>query len=507
MNRRKMPSICSIAKRGAAIGLSAALAVPGIPAAAWAQPVGLPSMGAASAAELSPMLERSLGQAIMAQGRRDPTYVDDTELSQYLTTMGRKLAAYAPGTVPEVEMFGVRDPEINAFAMPGGYIGVNTGLIVSSGSESELAAVLAHEIGHVVQRHIARGMTQQNQNSMVMLASLAGALLAALAGGGGNLAVGVAAFGQAAAINRQLGFSRDAEREADRAGFQMLTKAGYDAEGMSQMFARLMNASRLNEGAGGGSWASTHPLSIERMSDVQNRVRGLPANRHVDSDDFWYLRAKMRVVQGRDAVSLRSAGQQLQDEVQALSGVRRSAAYYGLALQAFQRNNLAEAERNLGLASADGRSSPQLAKLGVEVALARKEYPRALELAQAATKRWPDQRALGIAYAQALQSVGRHAEAQDYLRAKIKQWGSDEPSLYQMLAQSEERNGKPVAARRDLARYYVMTGAFAAAESQLQQARGMSTDFYEQSQIDVQIKEVKDKLAEERQLLERFKSG
>ncbi|WMD18349.1 M48 family metalloprotease [Achromobacter seleniivolatilans] len=507
MNRWKMPSICSIAKQSTIFGLCATLIAPTIPAAAWAQPVGLPSMGATSAAELSPMLERSLGQAIMSQGRRDPTYVDDPELSQYLTTMGRKLAAFAPGAVPEVEMFGVRDPEINAFAMPGGFIGVNTGLIVSSGSESELAAVLAHEIGHVVQRHIARGMTQQSQNGMLMLASLAGALLAALAGGGGNLAMGVAAFGQAAAINRQLGFSRDAEREADRAGFQMLTKAGYDAEGMSQMFSRLMNASRLNEGAGGGSWASTHPLSIERMSDVQNRVRSLPPSRHVDSDDFWYVRAKMRVVQGRDAVSLRSAGQQLQDEAQALSGVRQSAAYYGLALQAFQRNNLTEADRLWNLASANGRSSAQLAKLSVDIALARKDYPRALELAQAATKRWPEQRALGIAYAQALQAIGRHAEAQDYLRAKIKQWGGDEPSLYQMLAQSEERNGKPVQARRDLARYYVMTGAFAAAESQLQQARGLSTDFYEQSQIDVQIKEVKDKLAEERQLLERFKSG
>lgn len=453
------------------------------------------------------MLERSLGEAIMSQGRRDPTYVDDPELSQYLTTMGRKLAAFAPGAVPEVEMFGVRDPEINAFAMPGGFIGVNTGLIVSSGSESELAAVLAHEIGHVVQRHIARGMTQQSQNSMVMLASLAGALLAALAGGGGNLAMGVAAFGQAAAINRQLGFSRDAEREADRAGFTMLTKAGYDAQGMAQMFSRLMNASRLNEGAGGGSWASTHPLSIERMSDVQNRVRSLPPSRHVDSDDFWYVRAKMRVVQGRDAVSLRSATQQLQDEAQALSGVRRSAAYYGLALQAFQRNNLDDAERQLGLAAADGRESAQMAKLSVDIALARKDNRRALDLAQAATKRWPEQRALGIAYAAALQSNGRHAEAQDYLRAKIKQWGSDEPSLYQMLANSEERTGKPVQARRDLARYYVLTGAFAAAESQLQQARGMSSDFYEQSKIDVQIKEVKDKLAEERQLLERFKSG
>nr|WP_238923036.1 M48 family metalloprotease [Achromobacter ruhlandii] len=464
-------------------------------------------MGAASAADLSPALERSLGEAIMSQGRRDPTYVDDPELSQYLTTMGRKLAAFSPGAVPDVEMFGVRDPEINAFAMPGGFIGVNTGLIVSSGSESELAAVLAHEIGHVVQRHIARGMTQQNQNSMVMLASLAGALLAALAGGGGNLAMGVAAFGQAAAINRQLGFSRDAEREADRAGFTMLTKAGYDAQGMAQMFSRLMNASRLNEGAGGGSWASTHPLSIERMSDVQNRMRSLPVSRHVDSDDFWYIRAKMRVVQGRDAVSLRTAGQQLQDEAQALSGVRRSAAYYGLALQAFQRNSLDEADRQLAQAQADGRDSPQMAKLAVDIALARKDNRRAQDLAQAATRRWPEQRALGIAYATALQANGRHAEAQDYLRAKIKQWGADEPSLYQMLAQSEERTGKPVQARRDLARYYVMTGAFAAAESQLQQARGMSTDFYEQSQIDVQIKEVKDKLAEERQLLERFKSG
>lgn len=507
MNRRKMPSICSIAQRGAIIGICAALALPALPATAWAQPVGLPSMGAASAADLSPALERSLGEAIMSQGRRDPTYVDDPELSQYLTTMGRKLAAFSPGAVPDVEMFGVRDPEINAFAMPGGFIGVNTGLIVSSGSESELAAVLAHEIGHVVQRHIARGMTQQNQNSMVMLASLAGALLAALAGGGGNLAMGVAAFGQAAAINRQLGFSRDAEREADRAGFTMLTKAGYDAQGMAQMFSRLMNASRLNEGAGGGSWASTHPLSIERMSDVQNRVRSLPVSRHVDSDDFWYIRAKMRVVQGRDAVSLRTAGQQLQDEAQALSGVRRSAAYYGLALQAFQRNRLDEADRQLAQAQADGRDSPQMAKLAVDIALARKDNRRAQDLAQAATRRWPEQRALGIAYATALQANGRHAEAQDYLRAKIKQWGADEPSLYQMLAQSEERTGKPVQARRDLARYYVMTGAFAAAESQLQQARGMSTDFYEQSQIDVQIKEVKDKLAEERQLLERFKSG
>src|SRR5690606_19932491 len=315
------------------------------------------------------------------------------------TTMGRKLASFAPGGVPDVEMFGVRDPQINAFAMPGGFIGVNSGLIVESTSEAELASVLAHEIGHVVQRHIARGMTQQNQSGVVMMASLAAALLTALAGGGGNLAMGVAAFGQAAAINQQLGFSRDAEREADRAGFVMLTKGGYDPQGMVRMFSRLMGASRLNEGMGGGAWASTHPLSIERMSDVQNRARNLPAEKYGDSDDYWYIRAKMRVIQGRDAISLRTTGQQLRDEASRLTGVQQSAANYGLALQAFQRNDLDEADRYLARAETSGRNSPQLARLAIDLAAARKDSARALQLAAAASKRWPQQRALGIAYA------------------------------------------------------------------------------------------------------------
>lgn len=494
----------SIATRCLVSALVLSTAAPWAPAVA--QPVGLPSMGAASAAELSPAMERQLGEAIMAQGRRDPTYINDPELTQYLTTMGRKLAMFAPGSVPDVEMFGVRDPQINAFAMPGGFIGINSGLIVESTSEAELASVVAHEIGHVVQRHIARGMTQQNQSGVVMMASLAAALLTALAGGGGNLAMGVAAFGQAAAINQQLGFSRDAEREADRAGFTMLTKAGYDPDGMARMFARLMAASRLNEGAGGGTWASTHPLSIERMSDVQNRIRGLSPEKFSDSDDYWYIRAKMRMLQATDALSIRHAHQLLLDDAQRLTGVQQSAAYYGLALQAFQRNELTDAQRFLGQAQEGGRASPMLSRLSIDLAAASGNSEQALTLASAAIKRWPQQRALGIAYAQALLGVGRHQEAQAYLRERIKQWGDDEPGLYQMLAHSEEINNEPIAARLDMAQYYILTGAYASAEAQLQQARLMSSDFYEQSQIDVRIRDIKDRLDQERQLLERFKS-
>jgi predicted Zn-dependent protease len=481
-----------------------ALAVPGAPARS--QPVGLPSMGADSADVLSPATERQLGEAIMAQGRHDPDYLDDPELRQYLTSMARRLSAHAPGPVPQLEVFPVLAPEINAFAMPGGFIGVNTGLLVSAQSESELAAVLGHEISHVVQRHIARGMTQQNQSGAIALASMAAALLAAVAGSG-NLAMGVAAFGQAAAIDRQLGFSRDAEREADRVGLQMLYKAGYDPSGMATMFGRLESASRLNEGRGGGAWASTHPLSLERMSDVQNRIRDLGPVNHQDSVDFWFLRAKAQVAQARDSNSLRTAQQQLQDQAATQSGVRRAAAQYGLARYWLQRNDPKQAQSYWEQATAGvPQGVPQLAKLGIDIALARKDSASAMQQAQDAAKRWPDRRALGLAYATALLDAGRIDEAQVYLRDRIKVWGAEEPNLYQMLAFSEDRNGRLVAARRDMARFYELTGAYAAAESQLQQARTLSGDFYEQSQIDVGIREIQRKLADERELLERFKS-
>ena len=451
------------------------------------------------------MVEAELGAAIMAQGRSDPTFIDDPEVTQYLTTMGRHLASFAPSGNPDVALFAVRDPEINAFAMPGGYIGINSGLVVSSRSESELAGVVAHEIGHVTQRHIARGMTQQNQSGAIMMATLAAALAAALAGGGGNLAVGVAAFGQAAAINRQLGFSRDAEREADRAGFQMLTRAGYDPQGMADMFSLLMNASRLNEGQGGGAWASTHPLSIERLSDIQNRSRALTASNYLDSDDYAYIRARLRVLQGRDRNAQRTVDQQLNDEARSLTGVRQSAAYYGLALLALNANDTARAQEYYNQASPPGRLSPILAKLGIDIAMARKDNAAALAAAQAAIGRWPERRALGLAYAQALLNVGQNQQALEFLRARTKSWSQEEPRAYQMLAQSEERMGDPIAARRDMARYYVAIGALPAGESQLQQARKMTNDFYEQSQIDVQVREIRDRIEAQRQLLERFK--
>lgn len=474
-------------------------------APAHAQPVGLPSMGSASSAELSPSLERTLGDAIMEQGRRDPTYIADPDVSQYLTDMGRKLAAQAPVSVGQpITIFGVRDSQINAFALPGGYIGINSGLVVTAQSESELASVVAHEIGHVAQRHIARGMTQRSQSSGVMMAALAASLLAALMGSG-DLAMGVAAFGQAAAVDRQLGFSRQAEQEADRAGFEMMRRAGFDPRGMVRMFNQLTNSSRLNEGTGGGDYASTHPLSIQRMADIENRVGEIPAVQAKGNDAFWYIRAKLRVIQARDTRSQQNAIEKFQLDTQRTAGAEQSAAWYGLAYAALQRKDLAQAEQALRNAQANGSNSSEVAGLAVSLALQQGDNARALSSAQAAWGRWPDSQGIALAMVEALQKTGQDAEAVSFLQQRTKQW-PDVPRLYQLQAQSQERLGQQAAARRTMATYYELTGALPTAVEQLQQARGMTKDFYLQSELDVQIRTLKERLKADRELLERFKS-
>ena len=482
---------------------------------AWAQPSSAPSLGPASSSDLSPALERRLGEAIMVEGRRDPEYIKDPDLSQYLNSMGKRLASFAPGGAPDIEVFGVRDPVINAFAMPGGYIGVHTGLIVTSGAEAELAGVLAHEIAHVTQRHIARGLTQQQQSGHLAIATIAAAILAGLAPGGGQAAMGIAAFGQAAAIAQQLGFSRDAEQEADRTGFEMLRKAGYDPNGMAVMFGRLMQASSLNEGRGGGVYVSTHPLSISRMTDMQNRIRQLPLAQYQASDEFWFVRAKARVLQAVDPRALVQVVEQLQEEVRVNSkasatagggAAKQAAAWYGLSLAAAVRKDLKTAVNALEQAQALMTNSPYLDLQRIDLDLTRKQVAQALTAAQAAQKRWPDRRAFALKVAECLQLQAKDKDAIAYLQEQIKRWPKVEPDLYKMLGTSHDRLNEPVLARQAMASYYEQLGALSASVAQLQQARALSQDFYVQSQIDVRIRALTAKIAEDRRLLERFKS-
>jgi predicted Zn-dependent protease len=488
---------------GSFVLTAAALGTLAIAPQAQSQPSGLPSIGATSGVDLSPAWEQRLGDSIIAQGRRDPSFVHDAELNQYLNDMGNRLARYASGSVPRIEVFGVKDPAFNAFALPGGYIGINTGLIVQADSEAEVAGVMAHEIAHVTQRHIARGLTQSQQSERLAMATIAASLLAALAGGV-DMAAGVAAFGQAAAIDQQLGFSRAAEREADRIGFQMLSQSGYDPNGLQDMFAKLMRSAQMNVSASGNNYLSTHPLSIDRMTDMQNRTQTAPKNQYQDSTAFWYVRGKALILQTQSRRALSRVVEQLQDEGRRFGGVKRSAAWWALSELALQSKQYADARRFLGYARKGVSSNPYLARQSVAIELAEGDAQKALIVADQALASWPQHRALAELKAKSLQSLGRHAEAAKFLENQTKKWPVEAPRLYEMMAQNLLAANQPVQARVAMADYYVLTGAYPAAMAQLQQARDMSDDFHAKSKLDVRIRALSERMASEQEVLERF---
>ncbi|MDB5755815.1 MAG: peptidase, partial [Massilia sp.] len=234
----------------------------------------LPMLGDSARGDLSPVIERKLGEEIMRDIRRDRDFLDDDAILEYLNNFGSGLVASFPGargeTGADYYFFAVRDPMINAFALPGGFIAVHSQLLIAAQNESELASVLSHEIGHVAQRHIARMIGQQKQDALMPLAAI---ILAALASKAGpDAAIGVFMGGQGLAIQRQLNFSRDAEREADRVGFQIMGAAGFDTSGMVAFFQRLQAATKSYSDLT-PPWLMSHPLTSERISDIRARIR------------------------------------------------------------------------------------------------------------------------------------------------------------------------------------------------------------------------------------------
>lgn len=265
-----------------ALGLALALALVALPVSppAWAQstPSRLPALGDAVGDELGASAERRLGDRIMVELRRDPDMLEDAVLADYLQSIWQPLrdAARQRGDIADElnqhfawELFLVRDRSVNAFALPGGYLGVHLGLIGMTASRDELASVLAHELSHVTQRHIARMLSVGRRQSAIGIATLILGIMAASRSP--DAAQALVLGGQAAAAQGQLNFSRDMEREADRVGFGVLEGAGYAGIGMVGMFERLQQASRLTD-SNQFPYLRSHPLSTERMAEARSRL-------------------------------------------------------------------------------------------------------------------------------------------------------------------------------------------------------------------------------------------
>ncbi|HQT27487.1 MAG TPA: M48 family metalloprotease, partial [Burkholderiales bacterium] len=263
---------------------------------------GLPDIADASQAALSPQQEKKLGEEVMRNIRADPSYLDDPEMVQYLDGLGQRLIVNSSMPGMTLSFFMIQDNTVNAFALPGGFIGVNTGLILTAESESELASVLSHEIGHVTQRHYARMAGETKGSTMESLAALAVAILAARSNS--QMSSAALAAAQANAVQSQLDVTRAHEEEADRVGLDVLEKSGFDPRAMAAFFERLQKSTRLYEN-NAPVYLRDHPLTSQRISEIENRVQNYPYRQVVDSPDFWLLRERLLADQGNpnDALS------------------------------------------------------------------------------------------------------------------------------------------------------------------------------------------------------------
>ncbi|NMG15276.1 beta-barrel assembly-enhancing protease [Aromatoleum bremense] len=448
----------------------------------------LPDLGDVAASELSPLAERRIGESIIREIRfRDAAYLDDAEIEDYVDRLGQRLVTASAAPYQEFDFFVIRDATLNAFALPGGFIGVHSGLILAAESESELASVLGHEIAHVTQRHIAQLVGKQSQSSMVMLASLLVAVLAARSNS--QISEAAIAAGQAGAIQSQLGYTRDFEREADRLGLQTLEGAGYDVRGMPSFFERLQRASRFYEN-NAPSYLRTHPLTGERISDMGNRVAQMRYRQVPDSQDFGFVRAKLRVTAAAPLDAVR--------EFQSLAAKHGAdaAARYGLARALLAAGRIDEATKALDVVRRDAPASPFIESLAAELRLAARDPAAAVKILEAAQARFPDSRALRYALVDALLQAGRASDAAVMARAEALR-RTDDDRMWTLVARSEAALGRRTAQHRAQAEVYVLQGSLPAAIEQLDLARRAGDgDFYELSAVDARVRELK---AEERQ--------
>jgi predicted Zn-dependent protease len=459
-------------------------------AAAFAQ--SLPDLGGAGDAGLAPQTERRIGEAIMREIRfRDPNYLDDPEIADYLATLGGRIAQHAAGARQDFEFFAVRDHTINAFALPGGFVGVHTGLLTAAESESEVASVLAHEIAHVTQRHIARMLGQQQQMQLPMLAALAAAIL--LGRSRPDLASGAAAAASAGAVQTQLSYSRDFEREADRIGFQALEAAGFDVHAMGSFFEKLQRGTRAMDDGSVPGYLRTHPVSTERIADVQNRAASLPYRQHLDSSEFQLVRAKLRAQSG-DA---RGAVEYFQGSVRERRYPSESAARYGLAAALVRAGRPKEAQAELARARAAGAAGPMVEALAGRVRVALGDRAGAASLLGEAQARYPHSRPLLYAHVEGLQDAGRNEQALELLAGSLRVHPRD-ARLYQLQARNYAALGKRLLQHQSQAEVYVLQGALPAAIEQLQLARTAGDgDFYQLSVLDARLKELRSQHAQE----------
>lgn len=464
-------------------------------ATAAANEISLPTIGTEANTAFSPDEEHALGSAMLRQLRQYSAITEDPEVEDYIWNLGYRLVSNSDYKSKPFYFFVINDTAINAFAGPGGYIGVHTGLITASESEDEVAGVLAHEISHVTQRHLDRAFSASNKLGIPTAAAIIAALV--LGAKDVNIAEAAIAATLAANIQTQLNFTRTHEEEADRIGIQILAQSQFDPNAMPSFFERLQSNERMYS-AQVPEFLRTHPVTTNRIAESKSRAAQFRYEAPKDKDDIIYrlIKAKLTVMAQQNPLV---AVKKYEAEITNKNAQDRRASLYGYAYALMRANKTVEAEKNLELLISEDRERIPYFLLKAQITFAQGKNDQTKKIYEEALNLHPHNRALTQSYANALLLMGDAPYAKAILSPLLKDRPS--PVVFELLAKAEGETDNPGAALQMMAEYYFLHGQTRTAIDQLTLAlRQKDISAWEANRIEGRLKELKEIALMEQQL-------
>ncbi|MFG0379961.1 M48 family metalloprotease [Pseudomonas sp. zbq_18] len=444
----------------------------------------LPSLGDASSSIISPEQEHRLGRAWLSMLRGQVDQLSDPQLKDFVETSVYRLAETSELQDKRLEFVLLNSPQINAFAAPGGIVGVNGGLLLNAKTEAEYASVMAHELAHLSQRHFARGVeAQQRMQVPVMAAMLAG--IVAAAAGAGDAGIATMMGAQAAAIQEQRRFSRQNEQEADRIGLLNLERAGYDPRAMPSMFELLMRQYRYDSRP--PEFLLTHPVTESRIADTRNRAEQFPAGGIVNSLNYQLMRARTQLLFEETPGIAAKRFRAMLDTDPTLEAAR-----YGLAIALIKGGQHEQARKELNeLLSKSPNNLPYNLAM-VDVDSATKRLSDAQRRIERLGELYPESYPLEQARIDLLLKQGQNQQAEAALDQLLKQRGND-PDVWYQVAEVRGLTGNIIGLHRARAEFFALVGDYDQALEQLDLAkRRASSNFPMASRIDARQQQLQE---------------
>jgi beta-barrel assembly-enhancing protease len=451
--------------------------------------IELPDIGMSANTVMSPADERKLGEAFLRQIRREVNVIDELQISHYFNALGHRLASYSNAPAQHFYFFALEKTSLNAFAVPGGFIGIHSGLILKTRSESELASVLAHEIAHVTQRHIARTIEASQRFSLPTIAAIIAAAI--LAGASNSPQVGEAALAAVMAgnVQMQINFTRTHEKEADRLGMQILAKAGFEPRDMANVFERFYAGSRFYQST--PEFLRTHPVTTDRIAEARLRAKQYERQPLSDTPLYHLMKAKLLVLVTDDKPKLLK---RLKNMLKTGRYRDERATRYALALTLLETKQTHGVQTQIDWLLKNDSDRVIYRLLQAQLKLLQKNDQKAMQIYEQALQIYPGDKMLGLDYAEKLLQNNAPKKAKTVLFG-LKD--SNNPYYHRLLARAYQETGEKAQAHLALAENYYLIGYTRLAVEQLELARQTDKiDFYLASRIDARLGEMQQELLE-----------